>query len=435
MDISLVQGSSTLQLNGSGVSAPVKAARFVDEELLRIEVVCEGTAASIAAVVDSIGVKLSEAERSFGMAGENWVFVLYTLPDGVTWRSPLRAGTVRSVKGPAGRKNNVQTLLIVLDRAEYWEKVSLQYCSLSNAHGSSSGAGGLTVYNHDDAGHDNYVDIAAPEGDLPAPAVLSVTKASQPNLEIWAGMASFVDRANVKLVFESESGASGAGVTVTGQASAAASNGNYSQLAWSGASAVGLRYWTLSAAEASALAGRIFRPVARLQSLVAGGEVMWARIGVSYDNAGALESYYSGELVLVPLDRLMVAFPPVQLPPWQVLDATSQTIAISIHVYEEGGGSNTVNLDCLFLVPLDSSLHLIPIITTYPNTALVYDCGTGLMVNDGKSILTHLPEGPGLVLYPGRLQRLAFTFRVGNAWDIALNPTVNLQYRPRKRSL
>ena len=121
MDISLVQGSSTLALNGSAVSAPVVAARFADEELTRIEVVCEGTAANIAAVVDSVGVKLSEAERSFGLAGENWVFVHYTLPDGVTWRSPVRAGTVRSVKGPAGRKANSQTLLLVLDRAEYWE--------------------------------------------------------------------------------------------------------------------------------------------------------------------------------------------------------------------------------------------------------------------------------------------------------------------------
>jgi len=184
MDISLVQGSSTLQLNGSGVSAPVKAARFADEELTRIEVVCEGTAASIAGVVDAVGVKLSEAERSYGLAGENWVYVHYTLPDGVTWRSPLRAGSVSSVKGPAGRKNNQQVLLIVLDRAEYWEKTSLQYCTLSNAHGSSAGAGGLTVYAHNDGGHNCFVDIAATEGDLPAPAVLSVTKGSQPNVEL-----------------------------------------------------------------------------------------------------------------------------------------------------------------------------------------------------------------------------------------------------------
>jgi hypothetical protein len=435
MDISLVQGSSTLQLNRSGVSAPVKAARFADEDLTRIEVVCEGTAAAIAGVMDSVGVKLSEAERCYGLAGENWVFVHYTLPDGVTWRSPLRAGTVRSVKGPAGRKVNSQTLLVVLDRAEYWEKEALQYCSLSNAHGSSAGAGGLTVYNHNDAGHNCFVDIAAPEGDLPAPAVLTVTKASQPNVEIWAGMGSFLDRPNVQLFLESESGASGAGVTPTNQASAAASGGNYTQLVWSGTGEVLPRYWSLSAGQSSALAGRIFRPVARLQSLIAGGEVMWGRIVLYYDNGGTLEAFYGGEYVQLPLDRLMLTFPPVQLPPWQVLNATSQAVTIAISVYEEGGGTNTINLDELFLVPLDSSLHLVPIITIYPNTTLVYDCGTGLMLNDAKSILTHLPEGPGLLLYPGKLQRLVFVFRVGNGWDINLNPTVNLQYRPRKRSL
>ena len=354
MDISLVQGSSTLLLNGSAVSAPIKAAKFADEELTQLVVVCEGTAASIAGVVDSVGVKLSEAERSYGLAGENWVYVHYTLPDGVTWRSPVRTGTVRSVKGPAGRKVNSQTLLVVLDRAEYWEKTSLQYCSLSNAHGSSSGAGGLTVYNHNDAGHNCYVDIAATEGDLPAPAVLSVTKASQANIEVWAGMGSFLDRANVQLFLEAESAGSGPGVTATPTASAAASNGSYANLTWNGTGGVFVSYWALSIAQASALAGRIFRPVARLHSLVAGGEVMWARIQVYYNSGGGNEPVYSGEYVQVPLDRLMLTFPPIQLPPWQVLDATSQMIAITINIYEEGGGANAINIDELFLIPMDS---------------------------------------------------------------------------------
>ena len=92
MNISLVQGSSTLQLNGSGVSAPIKAARFADESLTELEVVCEGTAASIAGVTDSIGVKLFEAGRVWGLIGENQVYVQLTLPDGVTWRSPIKAG-------------------------------------------------------------------------------------------------------------------------------------------------------------------------------------------------------------------------------------------------------------------------------------------------------------------------------------------------------
>ena len=57
------------------------------------------------------------------------------------------------------------------------------------------------------------------------------------------------------------------------------------------------------------------------------------------------------------------------------------------------------------------------------------------MVNDSRSILTHLPEGPGISLVPGRLQRLVYVFRAGTGWDITLNPVVNVQYRPRKRTL
>ena len=107
-------------------------------------------------------------------------------------------------------------------------------------------------------------------------------------------MGSFLDRPNVKLFFEGESGASGAGVTATNQASAANSNGNYINLAWNGAAEVVARFFTLSTAETSALAGRVFRPILRLHSQITGGEKMWMRVVLNYETGGpALEAIYS----------------------------------------------------------------------------------------------------------------------------------------------
>ena len=55
------------------------------------------------------------------------------------------------------------------------------------------------------------------------------------------------------------------------------------------------------------------------------------------------------EAVLLPTDRLMMVLPALCIPPWQVLDVTSQAVTISLQVLEEGGGANTLNLDELFL--------------------------------------------------------------------------------------
>jgi hypothetical protein len=75
------------------------------------------------------------------------------------------------------------------------------------------------------------------------------------------------------------------------------------------------------------------------------------------------------------------------------------------------------------------------VITNYAATMLDYDCATGVLVNNNVTIGSHAAEGPGLLVVPGKSQRLHFQARAGTLMDITMNPTVKLSYRPRKATL
>ena len=54
MDISLIQGSAGLALNGTGAAVPFRAARFADEALSRLEIMMEAGPAALNAGVSTL---------------------------------------------------------------------------------------------------------------------------------------------------------------------------------------------------------------------------------------------------------------------------------------------------------------------------------------------------------------------------------------------
>jgi hypothetical protein len=437
MDIALVQGTETLVLNGSGITGTYKAARFINEGLSELEVVLEGAAAAIGADLALLGCKVYEAGRVWGSSGEAWVYLVVTLPDSSQWRSPIRSGSVELVRGVGGRRLNSQVARLRLSREAWWEAVDAVWAVLNNQHGSGT-SGGVTVYNHSDSGHDGFVSIAGVTGDLPAPARLYYQKSGVGNVELYAGMGTYIDRAQFYSQLEGEdavAGGSGAGVTLTATANAACSNGSYGALAWNGTSEVQLKYWSPNGAWARAGLGRVFRPLVRLQSLVGGTERFWCSLAFNYDYLSGREEIWRSEGVMMPTDRLLFALPPVTLPPWLVRDDPSMPVTPSLQVTAEAAGAHTMNLDYLAFLPCDSYLRLLPVITNYAATMLDYDCATGVLVNNNVTIGSHAAEGPGLLVVPGKSQRLHFQARAGTLMDITMNPTVKLSYRPRKATL
>jgi hypothetical protein len=87
------------------VSGAVKAARFADGACKVIELALEGTAANIATALSTVERLLVDAGRTFGLPNEKTVYLTVTLPDGVSWQSPLKGGHAELLASPAGRKS------------------------------------------------------------------------------------------------------------------------------------------------------------------------------------------------------------------------------------------------------------------------------------------------------------------------------------------
>lgn len=430
MEIALVRGADALTLNGSGASA-----RFLDASMRALEVSLAGDAAGTTGRLGAISRMLDEAARAFTWPGEERGYVQVTLPDGQRWRSPYHGGQVEMTRSVAGRGLKTPVVYLSLEREDWWETAEPVYAALKNRHGQSLGAGGVTVYNHKDAGHDNYVDVEYMEGDLPAPVVLRITGAGMGGVEAFCGMGSFLVLEDFQVRYEGESGNSGAGVTETLLADAACAGGSFAALSWSGTVEVMARRWSVSQAEAGALAGRVFRPLLRLQEPVAAGESLWLRWQVGFNNLGVIEVIWQGEEVLALAGRQMVVFPAMQLPPWPTPAGSAESLELCLLAQASMGGGHALGIDQVLLLPADSFLRLIPMVSGYPQFDIEYATGDGLFKNGGRACPSHEAEGPGLWLVPGRVQRLVFAFRQGNAWNINHAPLVNLLVRPRRRVL
>lgn len=430
MEIALVRGADVLTLNGSGASA-----RFVDAPMRTVEVSLAGDAPGAAGRVGALSRMLDEAARAFAWPGEDRGYVQVTLPDGQRWRSPYHGGKIEMTRSAAGRGLKTPVAYLSLEREDWWETAELFYATLKNRHGESTGAGGVTVYNHKDAGHDNFVDVEYGEGDLPAPAVLRIIGAGMGGVEAFCGMGSFLVLEDFQVRYEGESGNSGAGVTATLLADATCAGGSFAALSWAGLAEVVARRWSVSQAEAGALAGRVFRPLLRLQEPVTAGESLWLSWQVGFNNQGVIEVIWQGEAVLAPVGRQMVVFPAMQLPPWPAPAGNAESLELCLLAQAQMSGGHSLKIDQVLLLPADSFLRLVPVLSGYPQFDIEYATGEGWFKNGGRACPSHEAEGPGLWLVPGRVQRLVFAFRQGNAWDINHAPLVNLLVRPRRRVL
>jgi len=432
MDISLIQGAAGLALNGTGVAAPFRAARFADEALTRLEIVMEAAPAALNAGVSTLSGWMYEAGRAAGDASQEAVYLRVSLPDGSTWRTPLRGGEVAAVRGPAGRQVNAQAVRLDVLRADWWESATPAALTLTNAHGSGATA---LVYNHADGGHNNYADLSPVGGDLPAPLDASLLMGTYANVEAFVGIGSYVDFSAAPMVYEGGAGTAGAGVTPSIATDAGDSNNSYVGLAWSGTSVVTLQYWSPTQAQVSAYGARFFRPLVRLHGLIGAAERFWLQMKLAYNSGGVLETVYETEPVLVPTDRVLFALPVVQLPPWATLNHDSQPVALALTAWAEAAGAHSLQLDYLGLIPMDAYLHLVPKITTYPDFNIQFLTESGLVKNNGRSMGTHVAEGSGLWAVPGRANRLVLLVRSGATSPVAASATVSLTYRERRRRL
>jgi len=436
MDVSLVQGSTTVVLNGTGAAAPLKAGRLDMGELGKPVIDCtlDGTAAQIASYQGSLEKALGLGELYAGLPGEDWCYLQVTLPDATTWRTPVLSGLCEAKPGPGARASGTQGLTLRLVTEKWWESTTLTDCPLSNRFGTNV-TGGLQVDNHYDSGpHNNYVGIGNTTvlGDVPAPAVLALS-ATPNGLEYFVGQAVTNGVATYTGVLEGES-MSVNYWTNTGTADAACSGGNYAACSWSGTGQTG-GAWTASGAMSAEWTGRIYRPVMRLRSLVTAGEKIYAWFKLSFLGAGA-DVMMECEGVVLPTDRYLVVFPPVALPPWPKPPAGFAWEAWhpQIVCQAEAAGAHALAIDFVQMLPTEGWLRFYAVLANKTNTLIRYDGGSGQISRTTTGGATHVAEGPGIMLYPGVQQKL-YVLCQNASMDISTLSTVQVMYRARKRVL
>jgi hypothetical protein len=358
------------------------------------------------------------------------------------WRSPLLRGDVRlDEDGALGWqwRGLAVALNLTIERAPWFEGPRTQV-PLSNGNGTNV-TSALTVYNHDDggAGHDNYVAIGSSgvTGKLPCRAELELTSTTadaRRTYDIYVGHNVWSNPASLPTVLEAENAtALTAATTLT---SAAYSNGSGRQYTWSTAAETLIARFDLSAALLTAAAGGQFRVFVRFTTAPLTA-VVWARIK---SQLFGLTDLQAEEQRLIAAGIEIQELGTLQLPPYLVGQPNIQGLSLVLTAQNYAGGANALNIDCLFLLPLNGWRHYRPRGYGMDNNVRLVETTDGVIYTDGwgsAGVTGHYTaEGEPLYLIPGVAQRLNI-LQVTADGTAAIDRTlaVRLWHRPRRAIL
>jgi len=136
-----------------------------------------------------------------------------------------------------------------------------------------------------------------------------------------------------------------------------------------------------------------------------------------------------------------VLFPPLQLPPNQLLrEMLPHHVEIMIYGLKEDGAAAQIDIDCLQLLPLDYAATFHGFFDMSQDDILIDDSFRGLSnvrySAVGSETVAHMRIGGPLLLYPGQNTFLFFMLaNENNTMDILRTSTLKVFYRPRLRLL
>jgi len=436
--ISLALGdTTTTKLHGALVVAPVRGA-FYDRPGLSgdivkdsIDVTVEGTPAEIQTFCSYLEMWFTKARAYYAnRIGVSVRLQLQESPAEAVYHSPILDGWLEKLKGIKEKGSAVYRVHVI--RENYWESATPNTLTVSNLHGSGAAA---TIYNHNDAAHENKILISASQaaGDLPAPVILRVTNTAAAGASgvVYVGChGNHLDDQEFDHWLEGEEGVGGANV-----GDGNSSNGNYKSLAWAAVGDTWLLSWTISSLMQRYGQGRYYRPLIRFA-----GPMLYTDLWVQLNIYAASSYVYSGPWTLLTPNVALQELPAIQIPPHRVNATTFLPLSLALHARRAGGaGGSTLDVDYLQLTSLDSWRKLTPL-------------GTGLAVNDvliddnrqnqvyqlnGANVFSeYMGEGAPLILQPGRRHVLYLLHMLpdGTA-PIARTSSVAVQIHPRYRRI
>lgn len=446
--LNIVYGSTTITLASGAYSLlsyiPRAPTSLEDDATISEPCKIEISGASVAALqtaLQAIELAFRQAERYRDTQMGDRVYIVFT-PDGYSdaYQSELLTGKPDFDNNTLDDRWVEKKIDVTLNwvRRFYWEGPETQ-ATVSNSSGSGTI---ITLYNHDDAGHDNYLEIAAGAitGDLPTPPRLKMY-ADPTNTgtnyvkDLYIGHNALSDPAGFAHILEGESGITTVGANT---ADATCSNGSRKSFSWAATTETELAYWTLTQALLNSSAGGYFRVLARFSTAPAYTN-LWLRLQLTTGLASNI--LWRGPLSLCP-QQCLVDLGVVQLPPMLPGQTDINSMALALYGKRNTAGTHTLELDFLQLTPLDSWRTYRGKFNWWGNGSWLMDDGPQDLVYWDFSIpgvgkmTTHTPEGQKINLIPGLLQRLYFLHSIQTlAAPTERMLNVSVWYRPRRTTL
>jgi len=248
---------------------------------------------------------------------------------------------------------------------------------------------------------------------------------------------------NLTLVYAGASGAARGTATTAVTVSASCAGGQYMLINWSGSVDQEIfRFGDIGGADLQRLCGYPVRTIMRLADSIGTGasEKFLYRWKVMSMRDGVESLLYESPAQYMEQDSELILGPVLYLPPWLVPAGSlgMSNIRLVLALSAGGSGAHTLKMDFMQLMGLDGWRNYYPL-TDEISTGIHDDARRGMVLAPGEWYQSHISEGPGLMLYPGRDHRFWFFYLRHDVAEKSVTIThglyISFYYRPRKRCL
>ncbi len=431
-------------IEGHSVTAPYNQAAvfftFAPGPILKENIVLtlKGTPAQITTALSTLELIIARALDFKRAAYPSSQYLRFQLTAGGSYYiTPI--SNIYLESNPAGYKSHqTGSLLLTLHyQRPNWFDGPQTELPLTGSGGTDI-TGGFSLFNHTDhhAGHGSTALIKKADvvTELPAPLRIELTNTyAAPNAkDILVGSFYHPSSTDFNLFFAQAHNMSG-GVQ---NYDVLAIGDYYRRLTWSATAFSPILYYSLSAGDTNILDGRTYQPIIRLFNPHAYDDLyLQLRLKRGTD------TLFTGDPIFANKAYQYIIFPPVEIPPNQLLRETlPHFVECVFYARKVSGLTYTLDVDQLMLLPLDFPASFLGFFPFRKDNILIDDSHRQQhnvqASHIGSETVSHIRQGGQLLLMPNANTRLFFNqSSVTDQLDVMRTSSVKVFYRPRKRLL
>jgi len=442
--IAIGDASAYIVLEGQSVAAPYRRAAaffafspdpFVKE---KIEIQMSGTPAQISSGLAALE-KVSLRAKAFilGEYASPQYLRFQQTAGGSYFYTPIQ--DLYFEANPNGYITHQRGSLILIlhyTRPNYFDGPETELAL--SGRGGTDVTGGFEIFNHTDfhATHGNtaLVKAAGALTDLPAALRIELenTYATDEIKDLFIGVYHHPTSVSEDPFFAFAADLSGG----TQYSNAAAINETYRTVTWTASVWTSLLNHSISLANTALLDGRTYRPILHLYSSHA-----YTDLSLKITLKRGTYVLQSCDPVYADPDFDYIVFPPIQIPPNQLLRENSpHHVEVLISGLKEDGTAASLSVDQLMFFPLDYGAFFKGFYPTNEDDVFIDDNFKGLFnvqyATGFVETIAHVRQGGPLLLYPSENSRLFFMLVTeDNTVDILRTATITAYYRQRLRMI